>query len=375
MLIVLKEIYKSAVNIRAYPVVVGLILANLIAFGLVFSPSAILKHFPETFFGNTHTRIQWGVLNFENEETPACRVYIFGGSQVIQGFPPAKQLQGLADKQFDQVQIFEAAFSGQSMFDSFVLLSNLPIDSQTVIFLQVSPSRLKEKARLIGSSRLTLDPSEVLSEMHEAGFNLVDSDRTSRICRELIILATRAFRPYDKLATEAKYVNNSAQFVARLMPRPTQPNKAAAQGMVQAQEGSISDMDVLRVVQKYVRERGGQLYLFEMARNVYFPKGMPGWAPQDHEDQAVKMWLSRLHNKSSKGQAESSRFSHGFYQKVKESGVPFISFHSPTLYDAQDYYDSVHLRSSGREIFLPLFFDALKSTIKASQSTNPEITK
>ncbi len=375
MLLVLKEIYKSAVSIRAYPLVVGLILAAVIAFGFIFYPSAIIKYFPEAFFGNTHTRIQWSVLNIDNETPPVHRVYVFGGSQVIQGFPPVEQLQELADDVVGQVQISEVAFSGQSLFDSFVLLSNLPIDDQTVVFLQISPSRFKDKARLIRASRLILDSSEVLNEMREAGFNLIDSERTSRICRELIILATRAFRPYDKLATEAKYVDDPAQFVARLLPRPTQPNKAPDQVKAQAQDASISNMDVLRVIQKYVSERGGQLYLFEMPHNVDFPKGMPGWAPQGHEDQAVEKWLSRLHDNSSKGQAESSRFSDGFYQKVKESGVPFISFHSPKLYNAQNYYDSVHLRSSGREIFLPLFFDALESTFNTSQSTNPEITQ
>ena len=182
-------------------------------------------------------------------------VYVIGGSQVIQGFPPAEQLQELADKQVGQVRIFEAAFSGQSLFDSFVSLSNLPIDSQTVVFLQVSSSRFQNKARLTGSSHLMLDPSEVLNEMREAGFDLADSGRTSRISRELIILATRAFRPYDKLATEAKYVDDPAQFVARLLPRPTQQSKVKNKGQIQS--ASISDMDVLRVIQKYVSERGG----------------------------------------------------------------------------------------------------------------------
>ena len=353
--------------------VAGLILATLIAFGFIFYPASIIKYLPEAFFGNTHTRIQWGVLNLDNEVPPAHHVYVIGGSQVIQGFPPAEQLQELADKQVGQVRIFEAAFSGQSLFDSFVLLSNLPIDSQTVVFLQVSSSRFQNKARLTGSSHLMLDPSEVLNEMREAGFDLADSGRTSRISRELIILATRAFRPYDKLATEAKYVDDPAQFVARLLPRPTQQSKVKNKGQIQS--ASISDMDVLRVIQKYVSERGGQLYLFEMPRNGNFPKEMPGWSPQEHEDQAVKEWLNRLHGNFRNGQAESTRFNQGFYQKVKESGVPFISFHSPTLYDSQNYYDSVHLRSSGREIFLPLFFDALKLTFKTSQSTNPEATQ
>ncbi|MBI9080005.1 MAG: hypothetical protein JEY79_09740 [Pseudodesulfovibrio sp.] len=371
----LKEIYKSAITIRAYPLVVGLILATVIASGLIFFPSSIIKHLPESFFGNTHTRIQWGVFNIDNEMPPAHRVYVFGGSQVIQGFPPADQLQELADKEVGQVRIFEAAFSGQSLFDSFVLLSNLPIDGQTVVFLQISPSRFKEKARLISSSRLMLDSSEVLNEMREAGFDLADTDRTSRICRELIILATRAFRPYDKLATEAKYVDDPAQFVARLMPNPAELNKAGGQAEAKAQEALISDMDVLCVIQKYILGRGGQLYLFEMPHNVDFPKGMPGWALQEHEDQAVKGWLNRLHGNSQKDQAESTRFNQDFYQKVKESGVPFISFHSPAFYAAHNYYDSVHLRSSGRDIFLPNFFDALKSIFKTSQPTALEKTQ
>ena len=274
MLPVLKEIYKSAVNVRACPLVVGLLLAIVIAFGLVLYPSAIIRHLPETFFGNTHTRTQWRVLNLENETPLTHRVYVLGGSQVIQGFPPAKELQELADKQVDHVQLFEGAFSGQSLFDSFVLLSNLPIDSQTIIFLQISPSRFQGKARLISASRLMLETSEVLNEMREEGFDITDTDRTSRICRELIILATRAFRPYDKLATEARYVNDPAQFVARLLPRPTQQSKAETKAQVP--NISISDMDVLHVIQKYIRKRGARLYLFEMPHNMSFPKGMAG---------------------------------------------------------------------------------------------------
>ncbi len=359
----LKEIYESATKIRAWPVFGGLVFAALFAAVLIAFPSAILKSLPAAFFGNTYTRIQWRVLNVDGETGSARRVYVFGGSQVVQGFPPAGELQRMADAALGRVQVLEAGFSGQSLLDSFILLTHLPVDGRTVVFIQASPSRLRDKAPLMGASRLFLDPSAALRAMRDRGFDIRDTERTARICRELIVLATRAFRPYDKLLTETRYKNAPSLHVARMLPRPAPQGTEPGLSEERAKGEPVSDLDVLGVIRDYVADRGGCLVLFEMPHNAGFPSGMPGWSPREHDDPAVKQWLTRL--QESGGQAESARFDTAFHQRVKSSGVPYVSFNEPDKYEATDFYDSVHLLSSGRDVFLPSFFDALKTVFDA----------
>jgi hypothetical protein len=360
---VLKEIYESATRIRAWPVFGGLVFATLFAAVLIAFPSAVLKRLPAAFFGNTYTRIQWRVLNADGETGSARRVYVFGGSQVVQGFPPAEELQRTAEAALGRVRVLEAGFSGQSLLDSFILLTHLPVDDRTVVFVQASPSRLRDKAPLMEASRLFLDPSAALRALRDRGFDVGDAERTARICRELIVLATRAFRPYDKLLTETRYKKDPALHVARMLPRPAPQGAKQGRNGGRAMGGQVSGLDVLGVMRDYVAKRGGCLVLFEMPHNVGFPSGMPGWSPREHDDPAVKQWLTRL--QESGGQAESARFDTAFHQKVKSSGVPYVSFQSPDQYESTDFYDSVHLLSSGRDVFLPSFFDALKTVFDA----------
>jgi hypothetical protein len=261
------------------------------------------------------------------------------------------------------VRVLEAGFSGQSLLDSFILLTHLPVDDRTVVFVQASPSRLRDKAPLMEASRLFLDPSEALRAMRERGFDIGDADRTSRICRELIVLATRAFRPYDKFQTETRYKADPREYVARMLPRPATRGMEADRTEGWAVGVQISDLDILNVVREYVSKRGGCMVLFEMPRNAGFPSNMPGWSPREHDDPAVKQWLTRL--QESGGKAESVRFDTVFHERVASSGVPYVSFHSPDRYEATDFYDSVHLLASGRDVFLPSFFDALKTAFDA----------
>jgi hypothetical protein len=360
---VLKEVYESATKIRAWPVFGGLVFAALFAAVLIAFPSAVLKRLPGAFFGNTYTRIQWRVLNGDGETGSARRVYVFGGSQVVQAFPPAEELQRTAETALGRVRVLEAGFSGQSLLDSFILLTHLPVDDRTVVFVQASPSRLRDKAPLMEASRLFLDPSEALRAMRERGFDIGDADRTSRICRELIVLATRAFRPYDKFQTETRYKADPREYVARMLPRPATRGMEADRTEGWAVGVQISDLDILNVVREYVSKRGGCMVLFEMPRNAGFPSNMPGWSPREHDDPAVKQWLTRL--QESGGKAESVRFDTVFHERVASSGVPYVSFHSPDRYEATDFYDSVHLLASGRDVFLPSFFDALKTAFDA----------
>lgn len=351
----LNEFIKSAITIRPWPLFVGLVSSALVLFLALHDPSLIFKLIPERLCGNTHTRLQWNVVRAD-ETTARQRLYVVGGSQLVQGFPPARELNEMARQNLGDVEIVEVAYSGQSMLETLILMTHLPIDPKTVVLIQVSPYRLSSKARSMQSVSLLLDPSKALELLRSNGIDFADSQRKVRIVEQMTILATRAIRPWDKFLTEKRYRADPKEFVAGLMP--TSP--AVAHGTEgSAPRKNVREVDVLLVLNEYVRGRGGRLCLFEMPYNPSFPEDMPGWGPKDHEKQSVVNWLTRLAEKGGNGSVGAD-YNHRYYSSIREIGVPFISFAQEDAYTARDFYDSVHLLKRGREKFMPFFFKRIK---------------
>lgn len=356
-------IIRSATTIRPWPVVIGLILSLSFAALLLLYPSAVFHVIPEWMCGNTHTRLQWKVAHTEQFEGNKKRLYIIGGSQVVQGFPCERDLALLADEYVPDFHVMEAAYSGQSMLETLILLSHLPVDESTYVFVQASPYRLMGDSRKMDQCRLLLDPSKALEILAAKGYQLEDSVRENRIVTQLTILATRSFRPLNKLLTEKRYLSDPVGFVAERV------SSGAKKAVTVAKDDTpiLTEVEILRIVASYVRSRGGHIYLFGMPYNEQFPLGMPGWAPDEHVNPAVRQWLKRM-RRPGRAAGVAGRYDDDYRTLIGKSCIPYYRIIDNNAFEPTDYYDSVHLMEPGRAKFLPEFFRVVRRVVGDSES-------
>lgn len=285
-----------------------------------------------------------------------------GGSQVLQAFPENSDFQSMArDYLGDDVIALSAGYSTQSLLESFLIISNLPIDENTLVFVHYSPDRVSghRKAETVEDfydTKLFLDKTTVAAMLLEQGFSLPKSsnkmENLSRVVNNLL-----EGKEYERFLSERKYIENPTRWVERKFSFGSKVSREAKE--------FVSPEDTLAAIIEYVSSRKGKVFLLELPFNHDFPLHTAGWMPEGHigpvKERLEQLKQSKIENGAV---AQPAKLTEEYYAQARRYGDKYISLDDKGKYEAADFYDSMHMRSSGRKKLMPEFFDAVKKIMK-----------
>jgi hypothetical protein len=311
------------------------------------------------------------------------QVFALGGSQLLQGFPYSNDVIDEYKKIYgEQIDFLEIGFSGQSMSESFLLLSKLPINTNTLIFLHVSPGRISDNSvDECADSRLPLLYNEKYSSIVNTTYDFKCHLRKSRasvsLLSDIVYGQIRAFfkgdstlSVFNKFYAENRFFQNSNKFVKQLARDKMLQSKTEAivddHKHKKVDNKRMSVQDYYKLIKDYVEGHGGTIVLLEMPWNERFLDNNPAYSPENHRDDIVVYnWI--VENIVNGDVYSLSRLSEDYYQKVKSLNTPMISLRSSTFY-GQDFYDSMHMTRNGRIKFIPKFINILHDEITKIKS-------
>jgi hypothetical protein len=334
----------------------------------LFSPWAV-AYIAGDMPGGAAWNAQKEVVLYEQKEK--YQVFALGGSQFLQGFPYRDDVITEYKKKYgEQIDFLEVGFSLQSISQSLLLLSQLPIDSNTLIFIHISPNRLNDNAvNGCNDSPLSLIYNEKYSNVVNSKYDLncyFSKFRASiSLFTDIAYKWIRAFvkgkdTPYrfDKFYTENEFLQNPNKFVKQFvrdrilqseLEGPTDNNNLTKNG---------GQKEFYKLVKDYVNSLGGTVVLLEMPFNENFLESNSAYAPGNHlDDMVVYNWL--VDNNLNGGLFKLSK---DYYEEVELLEIPMISMRNPMFY-GQDFYDSMHMTHNGRKKFIPKFINILHDEI------------
>lgn len=337
-------------TIRLRPLLAGALLFLGSILALYCWSDALIRLLPGSAVGELDVMVSWRVLRREAQlDSGNPGVYVLGGSQVMYGFPE----QGVAT---DSLDVWTCGMSSPTLMDSFLILTHLPVDKNTYVFLHTSPSRMSKTTLAVPSRLGFLDSGTLVQAFRSQGIDLPQPDDRARWARQFKTLVMSMHNRLDSFPNEKWYGRDPVGFAAAADPR----RQAGERGG--SAEGRLADPGlILDVMRKYVESRGGHLYLIELPYYLAFPKGMAGWRLEDQPDPHVREWLEEMYRTRNYA---SGQLTGSYYAEVGKTGIPLISFNDQSAYGPNDFFDSMHLTASGRAKLLPLFLQAVEREVE-----------
>jgi hypothetical protein len=326
--------------------------------------------------GGEEWNAQKEVLLYEQKEK--YQVFALGGSQFLQGFPYRNDITTkYKEKYGEQIDFLEVGFSLQSISDSLLLLSQLPIDSNTLVLIHISPGRLSSNiVNGCNDSKLSLIYNDKYSNIVNSEYNFncylgkyrasisLATDVAYRWIRALI-KGSDIHSEFDKFRTENIFLQDPKQFVKQFVEDMIFQSELEVltgnNNFTKNAGHKIFIQEFYKLVKDYVEGFGGTIVLLEMPFNEKFLENNPVYSPENYlDDMAVHDWL--VNNTINGNSHALSKLSKGYYKEVESLGIPMVSMRSPIFY-GQDFYDSMHMTHNGREKFIPKFINILHDEI------------
>lgn len=346
MLESVREAFRSATEVTLMPILAALFASAAMCLAVYVRPSLLMMAMPEAVVRNQNMNAQeWAAVHVANETGP--KVIVLGGSQAWAAFQSLGESHG--DK--GEVPIYNCAFDRQSVFDSMCAVFNTKLDSDTYIFIHISPGRLRRAPESLGvaSAWGMLDYSGTFDALRNVNVEIKDENRDRRLINRLSNIIKYPFSPPVKFLDPVPHVKRLA---LKNIRRGTSPYDFS--------DGTESVMNALRIMKEYVDGKGAHLYLIEYPFNWEFPYGTPGWDPQAHGDKKVREWLEGV--AADPGRlTQINDFTPEYDARIHSLGIPVISFRDDSSFSSADFRDSVHLRAGGARRFLPIFRDVLEA--------------
>lgn len=349
------------IKIRTGPLALALFIVFSLAL-ISLTVSYNIKELPEDWVDHSYDAayMRWKILETHDHQVSDKKIYIVGGSQILQGFP-ARQFERVTQEVLGpDVHGLALGFGSQSMLESFLILSNVAIDENTIVFVHFGPDRLysvrpnEYVEHFYEASRLRLLDRRVVTDyLMSTGHKIPDTAANLLLYRfsELKRLFNRESKGWDLV--DVRYRNPAAYVSGIVKSRLSMSKK---------DYGSLVDPKAtLAALTDYVTKKGGRVFYLEMPFCHSFPDGVKGWEPESHTG-AVRAWLEDLAlTKRKTGFAgEAARLTPEYYKQAATYGDRYVSMDDPATYSATSFCDSIHMTKVGRDIFLPRFFDMVK---------------
>lgn len=300
-------------------------------------------------YSNAHiyTKPSYAVDDVKKTKKQGWLIAFVGGSAVREAFFESDDVEAKLKEKVESIDFIKLGSPSQNLLESYELITNLPIDEKTIIYLAVNPNRLAH------------DANDLLKKYCQAKMPFLD-DKNVRVFLENQNLEPECF---SKISRHASYLfyyidwrlqHGHSPFFESLQPpadniyKDREPftdkqrinliEKQKRQHLINFEEAQPITLTLVKQIHSYVSEKGGQLILVDLPQHNIGKKSLEGI------ESNYKQTISAL----------------------DDMGVTYKDLNSKSKmlgFTDSDFYDVTHFTDSGREKFWYHFLKMLEENM------------